>query len=117
MGIFTSPVTDAERRAWQDRSYQVLGDLLKTGRAKKLPVVQWTLSEHAIVGECLQPEYPKRRLTFEAWVEALELGRWDERTHDDGHTHLRAYTKDWNSRRVSIAVMADIWPDDTTEEP
>jgi hypothetical protein len=113
MGLFTDPVTDAERRQWQAHQYETLGMLLKVGRRKDLPVVRWSVSEHALVGEALQSDWADRRGVFEAWVAALGLDRQDDRKTGTGLVHLQASVSGWGGRRGTVVVMADIF----SEEP
>jgi hypothetical protein len=114
MSLF-GPVTDADRRVWQERAYLLLGELLKLGREKDLPLLCWQVSDApTLLGEALGVDQGKRRAAFEAWVSALKLDRQPE-VSSGSQVHLRAVTKDWGGRRVDVGVVADIWVEDEAE--
>ncbi|TDD97720.1 hypothetical protein [Actinomadura rubrisoli] len=111
------PVTNADRRRWQRRNQRLLAELLEFGEDKELPedaelpVVWWQVTEHGLVGDCMQAEYADRRVAFDAWTDLLGLRRWPERT-SPGCTHLHAASPDWRGRGVSVIVRADVLADD-----
>lgn len=109
MTSLLGPVTDADRRRWQDRAYKLLGELLERGWEHDLPPIFWRLKDSAvIVGEPVGSG--DKRAVWEAWVTVLELDRWAEQPPTgSGRVHLHAVTKDWRGRHVDVAVIADVW--------
>ncbi|MFF5261449.1 hypothetical protein ACFY4C_21100 [Actinomadura viridis] len=112
MSLITREPTHAERRLRQRRSHELLGEFLALGEEKDLPVLDWRVTEFALVGGARGVDRTQRRVAFESWTAALDLGRWEDRESPTGHVHLHAYTENWQGRRVSVAVMAGIAPED-----
>lgn len=111
MSSLLGPVTDADLRRWQRRRHDLLGEFLTLADERGLPVLSWKVGNHALVGEAHQPNHAARRHAWEAWVTALDLDRWEPSTSASGRTHLHAITRDWQSRGVDVAVVADVWDD------
>lgn len=114
MPLIGGPPTLAVRQARQQNCYDLLGELLALARERGLPVIDWRVSDVAVVGALAAVANADRRRVFDAWVEALELDRWDDHPLGAGWVHLHAFAKNWRGRRVDVAVMADV---DTEEEP
>jgi hypothetical protein len=103
------PTTDADRRRWQERAYKLLGELLEIGWRQELPPIDWrVMPTMKLVG---QPCGDNKRADWEAWVVALELDRWLERS-SNGRTHLHAVAQNWRLRHVNIAIFTDVWEEE-----
>jgi hypothetical protein len=102
--MFSSPVTDAERRGWQRRATRVLERLL----GLDLPPLTWTVSPNAtLVGRVLGPD-DTRRTRWQAWASALEATPTPEHT-ETGITDLRATATDRDDRLVQVVLLATVY--------
>jgi hypothetical protein len=101
------PVTDVDLRRWQRRNYLLLGKLLD----RDLPVIDWTVTPHTLLGRCSDTDPARRREAFQQWVTALCLDRWCDRVSPGGTVHLHAVTQNWDGTGVTIGVIADILED------
>jgi len=96
------PVTDAERRGWQIRAHQLLGDLLTLD----LPPAHWQIGAFGdLIARAAATDPAQQRAAFDAWVDHLGARRWPERD-DYGITHLRAVAHRY--RGVDITIVADV---------
>jgi hypothetical protein len=112
MGLFTDPVTDAERRGWQRRGALALVDLLAEAREAGLPPLVWELAmTSALYGRSLAVNMPERRAEFEAW--AAFFGEHGQRRAEQsfgGKTRLRVLRRRYGREPgVDVAVLADIY--------
>lgn len=79
---------------------------LDLGVQRELPVLEWSVTEHALVGTCEQPE-PARRVVFEAWADALQPTVRTE-VPSGGTIRLTAFAGNYQGRGVNVAVVADV---------
>jgi hypothetical protein len=108
IGVFSSPVTDGERRRWQRRATRVLDRLLGVD----LPPLTWTIGPTAtLVGRVLDGADDTRRADWQAWVTAMQATPAPEST-DAGVTHLRATVADRNDPLVLIVLLATVFDPD-----
>lgn len=113
MSSLLGPVTDADLRRWQQQRFDLLGELVRFGHERRLPVLTWTLGPHALVGRALDSD---KRATFEAWVAALELNRVEDHVESTGAVRLYGDIGDLWGRRLGVTVMAYILADDEPVE-
>lgn len=106
-------ISDARRRALQRGAHRLLDEILSLGVEGDLPVIDWQVSQYAVVGTMNMIPNERRRDVFCAWVTALGLDQWADSPRAGGWVHLHAFTEDWRGSRVNVAVMADV----DTEEP
>jgi hypothetical protein len=103
-------ITQTDRYIWQRRAAALLVKLLDEHR--DLPPIAWMVGTGSqLVGRVsgLQPA-ATARAEFEAWADALELGKRHE--YGDAVTHLSARTR---RDSVDLAVMADLIHNDDEE--
>ena len=106
--MFSSPVTDAERRGWQRRALRVLDRLL----GLDLPPLTWTVGPTAtVVGRVLLDADDTRRTIWQAWVTALAATPSPEYS-DHGVAHLRATVRDQVDDFVEIVLLATLFDAD-----
>lgn len=107
MSSLLGPVTDADLRRWQCSRYDRLGELLRLGQDRRLPVLSWTLSDHALIGKATGHANEELRAAFEDWARALGI-EWSEYRNETGRIHLKATGE-------GVVVMADLWEDHPAE--
>jgi hypothetical protein len=107
-GVFSSPVTDAERRGWQRRATRVLDRLL----GLDLPPLAWTVGPTAtLVGRVLDGDVDTRRAIWRTWVTALAAAPVPE-SPGAGVTHLRATVADRTDPLVLVVLLATVYDPD-----
>lgn len=116
-GSLLGLISDADRRRWQRRRHDLLGEFLDLADERDLPVLSWRVGDHSLVGEAHQPDHALRRRAWRIWVGALDLDEWKPHASETGRTHLHALTRDWQGRGVDVVVVADVWDTDLDEEP
>lgn len=104
-------ITLVERQARQERCQRLLGEILKRARQEQLPIIDWQVSEFALVGSMTPVDNSARHKAFTAWADALHLDRHDDRADPVGYVHLHAFSKDWEGSGLNVAVLADVWAD------
>lgn len=107
------PVTQADEHRWFLRNLRFLGVL--TERHPGLPVIDWTVTKFSVHGRCPAVDGADRRAQFEQWVGALGLDVWPESVSAGGTVHLHALTEQYEDG-VTVAVLADIFPEVTEDE-
>jgi hypothetical protein len=106
--MFSSPVTDAERRRWQRRATGVLDRLL----GLDLPPLTWTVGPTAmLVGRVLDGDVDTRRAIWQTWVSSLAAAPAAE-SPSAGVTHLRATLADRTDPLVLVVLLATVYDPD-----
>jgi hypothetical protein len=102
--MFSSPVTDAERRGWQRRATRVLDRLL----GLNLPPLTWTVGPTAtLVGRILGSN-DTRRTDWQTWVTALAATPNPEQS-EHGITYLGTTVRDQQDDLVHIVLLATVF--------
>ena len=111
MSSLLATITDVDLRRWQQQRYALLGEILKYGDSHDLPPLTWRVDPHSLIGEAHQLDMGERRAAFGAWLQSLEMMRWNDNHSVGGLVHLRATRVDLWGRAVDLVVTADIFHD------
>jgi aryl-alcohol dehydrogenase-like predicted oxidoreductase len=92
----------------QRKAHALLGNLLGRCESEGLPVLHWSIAEHGLLtARCLHDDPAHRLEAFEAWMRALDLGRWPDEERPDGAIRHQAAREGLDGVDVSLIAVID----------